>query len=186
VAAIHTVIDEILQENEQVLKQVDVTAIDKLIEQLRQAPRVFVSGKGRSGFVARSFAMRLMHLGLTAYVVDETTTPAIQQHDLLITYSGSGTTLETCLGAEKAKETGATVVAITTEPESRLARAASLVIVLSAPHKNTSLSAHASVQYAGSLFEQSSLLFCDSVVLQAMRTWNASKADLATRHTNIE
>jgi 6-phospho-3-hexuloisomerase len=181
-----TAIADILHENERVLEQVDASTIDRLIDQLHAAPRIFVSGKGRSGLMARSFAMRLMHLGLQAYVVDETITPAIGKGDLLITYSGSGETEETCLAAEKSGKIGAQVVAITTEPESRLARAASLVIVLPAPHKNSSVTASGSVQYAGSLFEQSSLLFCDSVILQAMRTWQRSKEELATRHTNIE
>ncbi|HEY4385886.1 MAG TPA: 6-phospho-3-hexuloisomerase [Ktedonobacteraceae bacterium] len=181
-----TAIADILQENERVLEHIDAATIDRLVDQLRAAPRIFVSGKGRSGLIARSFAMRLMHLGLQAYVVDETITPAISKGDVLIAYSGSGETEETCLMAEKSSQIGAQVTAITTEAESRLARVASFVIVLPAPHKQSSVSGSGSVQYAGSLFEQSSLLFCDSVILQAMRTWQRSKEELATRHTNLE
>jgi 6-phospho-3-hexuloisomerase len=181
-----TAIADILHENERVLAQVDASTIDRLVDQLHVAPRIFVSGKGRSGLIARSFAMRLMHLGLQVYVVDETITPAIGKGDLLITYSGSGATEETCLAAEKSSKIGAQVTVITTEAGSRLARAASFVIVLAAPHKNSSIIGSGSVQYAGSLFEQSSLLFCDSVILQAMRTWQTSKEELAARHTNLE
>ena len=43
--------------------------VDCFISALMSADRIFVIGAGRSGFVAKSFAMRLMHLGLTSYVV---------------------------------------------------------------------------------------------------------------------
>ena len=36
-------------------------------------------GAGRSGLVAKAFAMRLMHLGLEAFVVGETITPALNK-----------------------------------------------------------------------------------------------------------
>ncbi|NLW76696.1 MAG: SIS domain-containing protein, partial [Methanomicrobiales archaeon] len=43
--------------------------VDCFISELMRAERIFVVGAGRSGFVAKSFAMRLMHLGFTSYVV---------------------------------------------------------------------------------------------------------------------
>lgn len=52
-------------------------------ESVTQAPRVFVADKGRSGFIANSFAMRLNPLGKLSYVVGETTTPSISSNDLL-------------------------------------------------------------------------------------------------------
>ena len=184
--ALQSAIDDILQENTLVLKQVDESLIDLILQQLLLAPRIFVTGKGRSGLIARCFAMRLMHLGLPTYVVDETTTPSIRRSDLLFACSGSGETEETCLAAEKADAVGAQVVAITTEPNSRLARAALLTVVLPAPHKRSAQAQCGSVQYAGSLFEQSTLLFCDGVIVQAMRTWRTSCIDMADRHANLE
>ena len=56
------------------------------------ARTVFVAGSGRSGLAMRSFAMRLIHLGLSAHVVGETTTPRITDRDLLLIGSGSGST----------------------------------------------------------------------------------------------
>ena len=47
------------------------------------AKRVYVAGAGRSGLIARAFAMRLMHLGMEAYVVGETITPAMHTGDIL-------------------------------------------------------------------------------------------------------
>ena len=62
--------------------------------EIQKAVRIFVAGAGRSGFVSRGFANRLMHLGYTAYFVGDTTTPPIQPGDLLVIGSGSG---KTCL-----------------------------------------------------------------------------------------
>lgn len=184
--ALKTALEEILHENECILKQIDEAVIAELLERLRISPHIFVTGKGRSGLIARCFAMRLMHLGLKAYVVDETITPAIGPGDLLIACSGSGETEETCLAAEKACKVGAQVVAITADDRSRLALAASSVVVLPTPHKKSAHAAFHSVQYVGSLFEQSTLLFCDGLVLLAMRAWQASSVELAERHANLE
>jgi len=41
------------------------------------AKRIYVTGAGRSGLIARAFAMRLLHLGFDVFVVGETVTPAI-------------------------------------------------------------------------------------------------------------
>ena len=65
-------------------KEVDESQIDKLVEAILAAKRVFVAGAGRSGFVARAFSNRLMHLGFTVYFVGDTTTPSIQSDDLLV------------------------------------------------------------------------------------------------------
>ncbi|HEY0754408.1 MAG TPA: 6-phospho-3-hexuloisomerase [Ktedonobacteraceae bacterium] len=181
-----TVIDAILQENLQVLKQIDASLLQRLLELLSHASSIFVCGKGRSGFIARCFAMRLMHLGLRAYVVDETITPAIGPGDVLIACSGSGETEETCLAAEKANRIGSQVIAITAEAGSRLTQVASLSVVLSAPHKNSVATNGISLQYAGSLFEQSTLLFCDGIILQEMQARQSTCAELASRHANLE
>jgi 6-phospho-3-hexuloisomerase len=184
--ALKAAFEEILHENECILKQLDETVIAELLERLMISPHIFVTGKGRSGLIARCFAMRLMHLGLKTYVVDETITPAIRPCDLLIACSGSGETEETCQAAEKAHKIGAQTVAITADASSRLALVASSVIVLPTPHKRSANAACHSIQYAGSLFEQSTLLLCDGVVLLAMRAWQASTVELADRHANLE
>ncbi|HJQ93289.1 MAG TPA: hypothetical protein VJ874_03265, partial [Candidatus Thermoplasmatota archaeon] len=50
-----------------------LTVPDRILKQfldtLQPARRVFLYGRGRSGFVARAFAVRLMHLGYQTYVV---------------------------------------------------------------------------------------------------------------------
>ena len=51
------------------------------------ARRIYVMGAGRSGLVAKGFAMRLMHLGFQSYVVGETITPALQKGDVIVIFS---------------------------------------------------------------------------------------------------
>ncbi len=69
---------------------------EKFIRELLNAKRIYVVGAGRSGLVAKAFAMRLMHLGLSAYVVGETITPALNRGDVMVIFSGSGTDKDRC------------------------------------------------------------------------------------------
>lgn len=82
----------ILDEIEQTLSNIKSEETSTFLTQLLDAKNVFVSGKGRSGFVANSFAMRLNQLGKQAHVVGESTTPSIHQEDLFVVISGSGST----------------------------------------------------------------------------------------------
>jgi len=175
---------QILAENARVLERVDAVAVDELLQRVWAAPRVFLLGEGRSGLVGRMIAMRLMHLGRTVYVVGDATTPAIAPGDLLLALSASGETAVTCLLAEKGIAAGAELVAITANTESRLARAAALAVVLQTPAKG--LRDRSSIQFGGSLFEQSALLLGDALVVLAMHTAGERAAEMAARHTNLE
>src|SRR5919206_3998258 len=83
-----------------VADKIDREQLSSLVDRLVSAPRVFVTGEGRSGLMSKAFAMRLMHLGLTVYAMGETITPAVRQDDLVVAVSGSGTTGGTVRTAE--------------------------------------------------------------------------------------
>ncbi|HCR83652.1 MAG TPA: 6-phospho-3-hexuloisomerase, partial [Lachnospiraceae bacterium] len=100
------ILKKILEELMENAKQIRQEELEKFSDQIQMAKRVFVAGAGRSGFVARAFSNRLMHLGLTVYFVGEPTTPSIQEGDLLIIASGSGETGSLKVMAAKAKEQG--------------------------------------------------------------------------------
>ena len=51
---------------------------------------IFLAGSGRSGFVAKFFAMRLMHLGFHVYVFGETLVPPVNDGDIILFISKSG------------------------------------------------------------------------------------------------
>ena len=120
----------ILEELDATLSQVDNTEYERFANDVIGADRIFTAGKGRSGFVSNSFAMRLNQLGKNAYVVGESTTPSIKEHDLFIIISGSGSTEHLRLLAEKAQSVGAKIVLLTTNADSPIGNLAETVVEL--------------------------------------------------------
>ncbi|MDU0569122.1 6-phospho-3-hexuloisomerase [Staphylococcus haemolyticus] len=173
----------ILEELDHTLSHVQDEQYDRFANDVNGAQRIFTAGKGRSGFMANSFAMRLNQLGKEAFVVGESTTPSIKEHDLFVILSGSGSTEHLRLLAEKAQSLGAKVVLLTTSPDSPIGELAETVIELPA---GTKYNVEGSEQPLGSLFEQSSLLFLDSVVLGLMETFDISEEEMQNNHANLE
>ncbi|WP_316843745.1 6-phospho-3-hexuloisomerase [Pedobacter psychrodurus] len=178
-------LNKIMEENTRLVKQMEFDQLIPFVYQIQQAKRIFITAAGRSGFAMQSAAMRLMHLGLTVYYVGETTSPAIAKGDLLITASGSGTTGSVVKAAEKSISVGASVVAITTNAESPLAKLASHVVLVPAAEKEDH-SKKISNQYAGSLFEQFLLLLNDAVFQSLWKLSGEAAETLWERHANLE
>ncbi|MCW9139361.1 SIS domain-containing protein, partial [Staphylococcus haemolyticus] len=109
--------------------------------------------------------------------------PSIKEHDLLIIISGSGSTEHLRLLAEKAHSVGAKIALITTKKESKIGDVADTVITLPAGTKHE---AEGSEQPLGSLFEQSSLIFLDSVVIGLMDAFNINEEAMQDNHANLE
>lgn len=175
----------ILAENQKLADQINFDQLALLIPYLQNAERVFLVGAGRSGLALKAAAMRLMHFGMTVFVVGETTTPAIRKGDLLLAASGSGTTSTIVKAAEKAAGAGAAVAAFSTTTASPLAELSSLVVILPAAQKEDH-GKTVSAQYAGSLFEQSLLLLTDAI-FQTMWAKDGTPAEeLWKRHANLE
>ena len=176
----------ILSELEHVLAQVDTDALSRLVRELLEAERIFLYGQGRTGFVTRAFATRLMHLGLNAHFVGETTTPPITNKDVCLINSGTGQTRFVYHVAMAAKEAGAKLVTLTAHPEARIAQMADTVVTIPAPTKGELGGPDGSSQPPGSLFEQAALLLMDALVLALMDRMSLSAETLAKRHANIE
>ncbi len=157
----------------------DQKKVEKFIDAIDGSKRIFCSGIGRSGLVARAFAMRLMHLGYEAYVIGETITPRIEVGDLLIAVSGSGETPIIVALAKKAKEIGARVVAVTSKADSSIAKIADLTIVLKSKF-GKEISKFAPL---GTLFEITALIFLDGIVAEIMEKKNICEDNLARRHS---
>lgn len=173
----------ILDELDRTLSHVQDEQYDRFANDINGAQRIFTAGKGRSGFIANSFAMRLNQLGKEAFVVGESTTPSIKEHDLFIILSGSGSTEHLRLLADKAQSVGAKVVLLTTKSDSPIGELAETIIELPAGTKHD---VEGSEQPLGSLFEQASLLFLDSVVLGLMETFNVDEETMQSNHANLE
>jgi len=175
----------ILNELTDTLAQISQAQANAAIHAILNAPRIFLTGAGRSGLALKMAAMRLMHLGLTVHVAGEITTPAITTGDLLIAASGSGTTPGVVLAAVTASKAGANILAITTAPASPLGTVATNLLVIPAATKQDD-SAIKSQQYAGALFEQSVLLLTDAIFQTMWHLRGENAAQLWKRHANLE
>ncbi|MGY3566077.1 6-phospho-3-hexuloisomerase [Sinomonas sp. RB5] len=176
----------IARELEPVLARIDRDELEGTVRALEEAPRVFVTGEGRSGLMAKAFAMRLMHLGLTSYVVGETTTPAVGPGDLLVAVSGSGTTGHTVQIAQSAAGAGARVHAVTSDPDSPLGRLGSARLVLPAATKHRRPGEPPSIQPLSSLFDQATHLTLDAVCLILAERRQVDNAAAKAAHANTE
>jgi hexulose-6-phosphate isomerase (EC 5.-.-.-) len=178
------------------IKLDEIEKFVKTIEEIYRANRkILVVGVGRSGLVGRAFAMRLRHLGARSYVVGETITPSVEEGDLLVAISGSGSTQIVVAAAEAAKRMKAKVAAITTYYDSPLGRLADLVVFVPGRTKLASmddyfarqiLGIHEPLSPLGTLFEDASMVVLDAVVAELMKRLGKNESELARRHANIE
>ena len=123
------------------LKTINWTDFLDLAEMLSKVKRIFVIGAGRSGLVAKSFGMRLMHAGLQSFIPGETITPAIHKEDLLVAISCTGETGYTKYLAKRAKELGGRIIAFTAKKNSSLAKLADKTFIIPAKGENIVLKA---------------------------------------------
>ncbi|MEG0736282.1 MAG: 6-phospho-3-hexuloisomerase [Longicatena sp.] len=161
--------------------------LDTAISMLSKAKRIFVGGSGRSGFVARAFANRMMHLGITMYVVGETTTPSIRKDDVLFIISGSGNTASHVNNAFLANKEGAKVITITIFPQNKIGSVADACVVL--PGKTDKIedeNQSESLQPAGNMFEQLSWLTCDAIAMSIQKERHQTQEQMHYRHANME
>lgn len=157
---------QIAQELDRTLRMVNPDESAELIDMIDQAKRIFVTGAGRSLLMMKAFAMRLMHLGFSVFVVGEIVTPAIQASDLLLIGSGSGENGSMALHARKAIAQGARVALVSASRNSTLGQLANLVMLIPiSTEKTGNTVGNKSIQPGGSTFEQSLLLVLDAVVL---------------------
>lgn len=171
--------------------------VNTFVEELLTANRIFVIGAGRSGLVAKAFAMRLMHLGLTTFVVGETITPAVGEGDTIVAFSGSGNTKTVAELVETAREIGATVCLITSRRDSRMGRIADRIVEIESQRDPVTdesmefeirqmMGEHKSFAPLGTLFETASMVFADAVISRLMQITSTEESELQKRHTNIE
>ncbi len=171
--------------------------VENFIEKLLRAKRIYVMGAGRSGLVAKAFAMRLMHLGMQAFVVGETITPALNEGDIIVVFSGSGRTRTVADIAETAKEIGAKICLITSNADSRIGRISDCIVIIE--HQRDAvgndemefeirqmMGDHKSFAPLGTLFETTSMIFADAVISMLMEITKTDENALKNRHTNIE
>ncbi len=177
----------ILAELQAVMTRLTAAEGKDFLERILGAKRVYVTGQGRSGLIVKTFAQRLMHLGLTVHVADEITTPRINPGDVLIACSGSASTRITQDAMSSAMEAGAGVVLITACPDGAMGDFADLLVTLpAAKSEEEARDKVVSRQPQRSLFEQALMIYLDAVVLALRDHLRVPDEQMARRHTNIE
>lgn len=159
------ILHDIMIEIEAVVDKVKEEELKGVMDELQKSRRIFVAGEGRSGFSAKGFAMRLMHLGYQVYVVGETITPAVAEGDVFIGVSGSGKSANVVSDTKKAADKGCTVIAVTSKPDSPLAELAKKVLVIPGTVKGDTGEGRGSIQLLSSLFDQSLHITLDALCL---------------------
>lgn len=175
-------LQEISDEVNGVLEQVKEQELKEVMEKIRKDRRIFVDGEGRSGFSAKGFAMRLMHLGYTVYFVGETITPAVSKGDVFIAVSGSGKSKNVINDAESAKQKGCILITVTSKTESPLSDMADVRLVIPGTVKADSGDKRASIQLLSSLFDQSLHIVLDMLCLMLSRRDNMSNEEATKIH----
>ena len=185
-------ISAVVAEIESVMMRINDTQVIELVDEIESADKIIVAGAGRSGLMARAFCMRLMHLGVPAFVAGETSTPPLSSRDLLFISSGSGSTESVAVMARKARnDIGSRIALITIDATSTVAHLADKILISPAPSpKLAAVASHRSVlksyQPMGSLFEQCLLLIFDLIVLLYMEKTGATSSEMFERHANLE
>lgn len=186
--------EEITKHALEAINKIEKENVSMMIDTIVDAHSVFIVGTGRSELVGKMFAMRLMHLGFTVYVIGDVTTPAIDESDCLVAISGSGETKTVTLAAETAKEVNAKVIGITGNLESKLRESLDVVVNIKSKTKKpwkyyTShvLKGHYDdLTPMGTLFEDSTHLFLDGLIAELMSLLGKKEIDLKRRHAIIE
>ena len=170
-------------------------------QRVLSAKRVYVAGAGRSGLIARAFAMRMLHLGFDVYVVGETITPALQSGDILVVFSGSGETHSMVTFSGTVKDLGGIVCLITASSDSKMSRIADCVVNLGdltgyyrgdtstfEERQMTGQYRSAAPAFAplGTMFETLALIFSDAVISALMEAKKEGAGELKGRLANME
>ena len=179
----------LLEELNYSLSRIRDEEVQSLMDAILSARRIFVAGAGRSLLMMRGFAMRLMHLEMTSFVVGETVTPSIGPGDLLIIGSGSGETGTLKIYAQKALAAGAKLALITVHPDSTLGQMADHKLVIAASTvKNAQDTGFVSRQPGASMFEQTLLLLGDALILALQERLGVTDINESMNrlHANLE
>jgi len=149
-----------------------------LIEQILSSEKIFIYGVGRSGLMAKAFAIRLVQLGLKMFFVGETVTPIVEKGDLVIIISNTGETMSAVQTANIVRRQGAKVIAITSKKHTKLAHAANTVV-----HLNIKKHPEDPIQAPlGTIFELTAMVFLDSIVSEIMNKTKQGEAEMRARH----
>jgi len=184
---------------EQKLNNQQIEAVVKAIlstqdDRQNNVKKIFVAGLGRSGFVARGFAMRLAQLGYSTWILGDSTAPPLEKGDLFIVISGSGKSLKRQI--ETAIDIGVVIIVVTSMSNSNDARLADKVLLV--PGREKEEKEGVSMGYEerqmrglpkfplGTAFEDFAMIVLDAIISTIMEIRGKTEKDLQSRHANLD
>lgn len=177
----------VLEEHRKVFEAQPTEDLEALMKAVAEADRIFVFGAGREGIAARSFAMRIMHLGKETFWLLDDTTPGMGKGDLFIAVNGSGRIGYIDYFLDQARKTGAKIAVITGAPTERTPSEADVnVFVPAAVYKGTDPRVVPSAQPMGNLYEQHLFLLFDILVMMLEKKMKLTHEQMESRHRNVE
>jgi 6-phospho 3-hexuloisomerase len=171
-------IDYIGERVTQSLAQVDPAKVARAVDLILKAPETFVYGAGRSGIIGRAFAMRLVQAGVTAYVIGESVTPIVRRGDAVFILSARGESYSSIQTANIVRREGADLIVVTARGTSKLAHAATQVLVIDLPED----SERPHLAPLGTLFEAASYRFTDGLIAELMVARKETEESMRRRH----
>ncbi|MHA1913808.1 MAG: SIS domain-containing protein [Promethearchaeota archaeon] len=184
-----TTLVEIANQIKRISAIVDLTiilnVIDLILLKHSKGNRVFTYGAGRSGFISRCFAQRLMHLNVNSCFVSDAVTYQFTDKDILFIISGSGETASPKAIAQKASKIGGKIVLISSNTKSTIAKLSDYTIEIKAKSKDVALTETSLAPYT-SLFDISALAVLDSIGGTLMKILGVTEKDIDERHASIE
>jgi DNA-binding MurR/RpiR family transcriptional regulator len=117
--------------------QIDIEALERVVDLVVAARRVDIYGVGASAFVAQDFQQKLHRIGRVSYAWSDmhlalTSAALLDQRDVAFGVSHTGTTTDTIEAFAEAGRRGALTVALTNFPKSPITRVADLVLTTAA------------------------------------------------------
>ncbi len=173
-------VNYILDSMEHSLDHLNCESIEETVSILTSANNVFVYGSGRSGLVGRTFAMRLMQIGIESYFIGETITPAVKRGDCVFIVSKTGETQTAIQAAEivKNRVEDAETIVLTATPDSTLADLGDIVIEL----EGTKSDKNKTLAPLGTVFEDTAMIFLDGLIAVLMHELGETEEDMKVRH----
>jgi 6-phospho 3-hexuloisomerase len=176
-------IEYIQRKIKDILESVSPEDIKKVKNLFFKSNRIFVYGAGRSGLVAKAFAIRLVHLGFQTFVIGETITAPVAKNDLVVIVSGSGETIPAVMTAEIANNLEANVVSITGKRNSEIAKYADVTLYISASCNDIEREKFAPL---GTLFEASVWILLDGIIADLLDSKNETEKKMRSRHATLQ
>lgn len=183
---------KVQSEIEQVLSSIDETKLNEFVELVtRKNVKLLGYSAGRMGFGLKAFLMRLNHLGIPAYWLGDNYIPPMNENDVFICCSNSGTTASVfnILEIFKNKAKGH-IVSFVGNDESKMAQNSEIVIKfktcnggLNSADDETKIN---SIQPMTTLTEQSMFVLFDVITMMIIERMNINIVETKKFHSNIE